>query len=426
MKRRFAALRSLRNRIAHIVLLMTLAATAQADLQQRGALDSTSAESLVQRGRYIAIAGNCATCHTARGGDRFAGGVRFETRFGTLYSTNITPDAQRGIGRWTEQQFTKALREGVAADGKHLYPAFPYTSFTRLTDADIRALFAYLKTQPPSAQSPPKNALAFPFNQRRLLGLWKALYFQPGPYRPDPQRSPEWNRGAYLVQGAGHCSACHTPRNLLGAERAGWAYTGGVYLEEGPNGKFRLHSSVNLTQAATGLGSWSVDDIGAYLKTGMNSHMNTNGQMNAVIMNSTRHLSDADVRAMAVYLKSLPPKQQQQASRASAQMLRAGETLYDVHCGECHLPTGLGSREAAPALAGNPLVQAVHPASLINAVLFGPQATHPPLPRTWRKRMQPYAEQLSDEELAALASFLRSAWGNQAASVSAEEVEAQR
>lgn len=384
-----------------------------------------SASSLIETGKYLATAGNCISCHTRPGGQPFAGGVSFETQFGTIYSTNITPDPETGIGRWTQAQFRRAMREGIDADGEHLYPAFPYTSFAKLSDADLDAIFAWLLTVAPASVGAPKNELAFPFNQRWLMPVWKALYFDGDRYTPNTTKSSEWNRGAYLVEGLGHCGACHTPRNFMGSENADLALTGGTYLDTVPGGQIRMWSAVNLTSAESGLASWSTDELVAYLQTGLNSYATTFGPMNKVIMHSTRHLSPVDARAMAVYLKDLPPNEQSDASTPSNEVMASGQHVYTIHCGTCHLPTGKGAFETGPALVGNPVVQAASPASLINVILYGPELPDP-APPAQREHMRGYDAELSDDEVAALASFLRSAWGNRGGPVSADQVAAQR
>jgi mono/diheme cytochrome c family protein len=383
--------------------------------------------SAVERGHYLATAGNCTSCHTREGGKPFAGGLAFATPFGTMYSTNITPDVDTGIGKWSEQDFARALREGVRPNGQHLYPAFPYPAFTKLRDEDVAALFAYLKALVPVKYAAPENELRFPFNQRWTLGMWKALYFQGGRFSPDKTRSAEWNRGAYLVEGLGHCGACHSPRNFLGAESSDMALNGGEYTDKVAAATVRPWSTPNLTSAPNGLHSWPVEELVAYLKTGRNTFAETFGPMNEVIMNSTRYLSDADVRAMATYLKSLPASKVTTGSTANADVLQTGETLYNVHCGTCHLPTGLGGEEESSGarLAGSPVVQASNPASLINIILYGPQLPEPPLPKRW-KRMEAFGDKLADDEVAALASFLRSAWDNGGGEVTTAQVARQR
>jgi mono/diheme cytochrome c family protein len=393
----------------------------QASLAQSSSADPA----LANRGKYLATAANCISCHSKPGGRPFAGGLPFKTPFGTVYSTNITPDARTGIGRWTEDQFRRALREGIRPNGEHLYPAFPYTAFTQVPDEDLHAIFAYLKTVPPTSDRAPGDDLSFPFNQRRLMAIWNELFFAAARFAPDATHSPEWNRGAYLIEALGHCGACHSPRNILGAERAGLAFTGGRYFDKVPSGEIRPWSAVNLTQAKSGLASWSLGDIAAYLKTGLNAYATSFGPMNEVIVNSTRHLTDADLRAMAVYIKSLPAQNEGTPSKLTAAASSEGAALYEIHCATCHLPSGKGAPETGPALAGNPVVQADDPASLINVILFGPQLPTPP-PPIQRQHMEAYEDKLSDGEIAALAGYLRTTWENRGGSVSAQQVAAQR
>lgn len=377
----------------------------------------------VERGRYLATVGNCATCHTAAGGESYAGGVVFDTPFGAIHSTNITPDPDAGLGRWTLTDFARAMRQGVRADGAHLYPAFPFPSFTNVTDADLVALWSYLRTVPPSKTAAKQNGLGFPFNQRWGMGLWKALFFEPGAYVADASQSAEWNRGAYLVQGLAHCGACHTPRNRLGAEIRDQAFAGGTLQRAGKKGTLRRWSAVNLTPSALGLGHWSRDDITSYLLTGMSARAGTFGPMNEVILNSTRHLTRDDAQAIATYLKSLPAIDPT-ASGPSAAQVQAGAAVYDVNCGSCHLPTGLGRPGHAPPLRGSAVANATDAASMINVVLHGGKI--PPeiksQPGAWEERMKPFGRTLGNEEVAAVINFVRGSWGNRAPPVSAADV----
>ncbi len=392
------------------------------------AASAPAGESLVERGRYLALAGNCQTCHTRPGGRPYEGGLSFTTDFGIIYSTNITADPRAGIGSWTLPQFVRAMREGVDAEGQHLYPAFPYTAFTRLSDGDLQALYAYFKTVPASAYRAPANDMRFPFDRRELLGIWKKMFFEPARFTPRADRSAEWNRGAYLVEGLGHCGACHTPRNLLGAEKADQAMSGGWYYDHIPGGAVRKWSAVNLTQAASGLKAWSIDDMTSYLKTGHGTRAGSFGPMNEVIANSTRHLGDADLRAMATYLKALPAVERSDTQSLSDRERGAGETLYTIHCGTCHLPTGLGSKpgeDLGPPLAGSAVVQAAEPYSLINVILYGTKVVTPTPPKAW-KDMKPLYDSLDDDEVAQIANYLRSSWGNRGGAVKESDVEAQR
>ena len=421
-------------RLLVIVLLVPVLAAAWLLVQTDHSKNTTASadfsvadESIIERGRYLAVAGNCATCHTVPGGEFMAGGLAFETPFGTIYSTNITPDAETGIGNWTGVQFLNSMRHGVRPDGEHLYPVFPYTAFTKVTDEDVAALYAYFQGIPAVRREAPENQLSFPFNQRSLMAFWKGKFFDAGSYEQVDSESEEWNRGAYLVEGLAHCSACHSPRNALGAEDSGRAMAGGEYLDRVPGGALRPWFAPNLTSAPTGLSLWPVEQVAAYLKTGLNEYVETYGPMNEVIINSTRHLSEQDIDAMAVYLKSLPAHEDKPNPMPDSNVLGMGRTVYNLHCGTCHLPTGLGDDESAPRLAGGSLaVQASNPASLINVILYGPELPDPPLPTKRRNPMEEFQYLLTDAEVAAVASYVRNNWGNSAGLVTAEQVAKQR
>jgi mono/diheme cytochrome c family protein len=415
--------------LANIVAVFAAACTSD---REGGAPDpdariaSAAEPDLIERGRYLAQAANCAACHTRKDGMPMAGGVALQTPFGTIHSTNITPDGATGIGAWTVEQFRRSLREGVRPNGDHLYPVFPYTAFTRISDADASALYAYLMSLPAVRSTPAENAMSFPFDQRWLLGIWKLLFLDPGPYERDPRKSAEWNRGAYLVTGLAHCSACHSPRNFLGAERGTHGMTGGVFIDQVAEGVDRPWSAPNLTPATRGLEAWSTHELSAYLKTGANSFITTFGPMNDVIMQGLRHLSDADIGAMAIYLKSLPAMEGRSGSAADVASLKNGEAVYDAHCGTCHQPNGMGAEDSGPRLAGSPVVQAEDPATLINNILYGPTTPDPaPRQRRWRK-MEGFDEDISDDDIADLASYLRSAWNNTGGAVTADQVARQR
>jgi mono/diheme cytochrome c family protein len=385
--------------------------------------------SLVRQGRYLAIAGDCVSCHTRAGGAPFAGGLAFQTPFGTVYSPNITPDPESGIGGWSEAEFERALRKGIGRHGEHLYPVFPYPYFTKISDADVAALFAYLRAIPAVKYVAPANDMTFPFGQRALLSVWKSLYFQEGRFSADATKSAKWNRGAYLVDGLGHCSACHTPRNNLGGEKTDQFMTGGVYQELLDDRPIDW-SAVNLTSGGNGLQAWQPQDLTNYLKLGYSPHASVSGPMISVVMNSTRNLTREDDEAIAEYLKSLAPNRQQEPRPPSQHVISAGETLYTIHCGTCHLPTGLGSESTAPPLAGSSVVLTPNPASMINIVLRGPVLPDQPPSPEWQNRkwqsMPAFGDKLSDEEAAALVSYVRSAWTNREGAVTPEQVAKQR
>jgi mono/diheme cytochrome c family protein len=402
---------------------------------------------LVQKGQYLATAGDCVSCHTRPGGEPFAGGLPLKTPFGTIYTANITPDRETGIGSWTEGQLAAAMRQGVADDGSHLYPAFPYTAYTKVTDDDVHAIFAYLKSLAPVKYTPPANQMPFPFGQRGLMAIWNKLFLKDARFTPDSGRSAEWNRGAYLVQGLGHCGACHTPRNALGGERESLAFTGGVYqdgVEDAVHEQeivkqdnvVRPWSAANLTSSPRGLGAWSVDEIAAYLKTGHNARAGAFGPMAEVVGNSTRHLTDADLHAMAVYLKSLPAAAREIEKTVTPEQMKAGEVAFTVRCGDCHLPTGLGiartpsadPTKVAPPLVGNSIIQAHDPATLINVILYGAHETVLD-DQSWPKMPGfelDFGLGMDDDQIAVLADYVRNSWGNQAGAVDPKDVAKQR
>lgn len=382
-----------------------------------------AAESAVTRGAYLAAAGNCVSCHTRAGGEPFAGGLAFETPLGTIYSTNITPDQESGLGRWTEADFVRSMHEGRAPGGRHLFPAFPYTAFTKVTDEDVKAIYAYLRTVTPVRYTPPSNGILF--SQRWGMAIWNALFFSPGRFQPDTSKSAEWNRGAYLVEGLGHCSACHTPRNLFMAEIAAQAYAGAAVHDHVDGGKSRKWWAVNLTPAKGALEAWAVEDIAAYLKEGYSDRAGTFGPMNDVVVNSTRHLTAEDTQAMAVFLKELPPQEIQTATIPPEQV-KAGEEIYAERCEDCHMSSGRGGMLGGPPLAGSAIVQAPDPSSLINTILYGPQT-----PKelgdfgSW-ETMKPYKDVLDDAALAAVANYVRGSWQNKGGPVTPEDVAKQR
>ncbi len=364
----------------------------------------------IARGRLLAAVGDCAVCHTAPGGARNAGGVALETPFGRVYSTNLTPDPETGIGRWSYTAFERAMREGVSRDGHHLYPAFPYTAYTRTTDADLQALYAYLMSQPPVKAKTPQTRLGLPFNIRPLMAAWNALFHRPGAYSEDSARSPEWNRGAYLVEGLGHCSACHSPRNLFGAEQGGAAHlTGGVV--DG-------WDAPALGRSQVGPAPWRAEDYYAYLRAGHSPrHGSALGPMSPVI-DELGALPDVDIKAMAVYLASLAAPSigaAEQAARiadAEARAMRAGaeirspaSRLYEGACAVCHEPQPLLDHYAPrPSLALSSAVHAARPDNLIRIVLEGSlNAAGAGRPGG----MPGFAGSLNDRQLTDLAAYLR-------------------
>lgn len=357
--------------------------------------------SMLERGRQVAAAGDCAVCHTVSGGKVNVGGLAMDTPFGTLYSTNITPDPETGIGRWSFAAFERAMREGISRDGRHLYPAFPYTSFRNITDGDMQALYAYLMSQTPVRQEAPANQMRFPFNQRPLMAGWNALFLKRGEYQADPQRSEQWNRGAYLVDGLGHCSACHSPRNLMGAEKGGKRYLAGGVVDgwEAP----ALNA---LGQSST---PWSESELFTYLSTGFSDkHGVAAGPMGPVV-SELATLPESDVRAIAHYLTSLDGMPQSVAAKAVAQVdtqvsVSNGERVFKGACMACH-SDGLGPKlfGVSPSMAVNSNIHSEVPDNLLRVVLHG-IAT----PATRDLGYMPgFKDSLSNRQVADLAAYLR-------------------
>jgi mono/diheme cytochrome c family protein len=394
----------------------------RADDSSQGAGVTNDTDALVERGRYVALAANCASCHTRRGGTPYAGGVPFETPVGTLYSSNITASREHGIGKWTAEDLRRALHEGIAADGYRLFPAFPYTSFTRMTDEDVAALYAYMRTVAADEYQPPANDLVF--SQRWAMIIWNALFFEPARFEPNPKQTPEWNRGAYLVDALGHCGACHTPRNRFLAEESAKAYHGGNLREYVTADKVRDWAAVNLTSSATGLKAWSVDELTRYLHSGFSRRGGSWGPMNEVIGNSISKLTLEDARAMATYIKSLPESVETQTP-VTAEQAALGQAIYSDRCEKCHGSSGRGGMFSGPPLAGSAIVQSADPDSLINAILYGAMPPEGMKLGAW-ETMKPLGDVLSDTDIANVANYVRGSWGNGASPVDAARVAKQR
>jgi mono/diheme cytochrome c family protein len=371
-------------------------------------------EEAVERGKALVEAGDCASCHTADPTRPFAGGKRIDTPFGAVYSPNLTPDRETGIGAWSDQDFYNALRFGVDPDGSRYYPAFPYPNFTKLTRPDILAIRAYLATLTPFANEAPPPQLRFPLNYRAVMRLWNFLFFKPGILEPDQQKGTDWNRGRYLVEGLGHCGVCHSPKNVFGADRHGRAFSGGMV-----GGWFapRLDAAER-----SGLKSWSVDDIAEYLASGRNGKSHADGPMAEVLVNSTSKMSDADIHAIAVYLKSLPPGSPEPAVLPPPETsINAGEAIYAHLCTACHEADGSGAPRIYPPLPANPLLQSADPASTLRIILDGAQTIT--TPRAPNKGSMPgYAKELSDQQIADVTNYIRNSWGNAGSAVTAEQV----
>src|SRR5216684_2593829 len=396
--------------ILAMLLLCTAFSAAQAETEP-------SAETLA-RGKALTIAGDCAGCHTADQARPLAGGKRIDTPFGAIYSPNLTPDRETGLGAWSDEQFYRALRNGVAPDGSRYYPAFPYPNFTKMIRDDLLAIRAYLATLMPVHNSPPPPEMRWPLNYRVVMRLWNFLFFRPGIFEPDQQKSTEWNRGGYLVTGAAHCGACHTPKNLFGADRGGRAFGGGLV-----QGWFapRLDGAER-----SGLKSWSAGDIVEYLQSGRNARSHAGGLMAEVVANSTSKMSDADIRAIAVYLKDLPAGKSDPVVTPPPQAeMAAGQAVYVHACVACHEADGSGSPRIYPPLPGNANLQSADPSSTLRIILDGAQTiTTPRAPNPGS--MPAYAKQLSDQEIADVTNYIRNSWGNAAPVVTPSQVKKAR
>ena len=369
----------------------------------------------IARGAYLARAGDCMACHTARGGVPYAGGRILDTPFGRFHAPNITPEPTTGIGAWSADDFWRALHNGKSRDGRLLYPAFPYTNYTRVTRADSDALFAYLRSLPPVRQANLPHSLRFPYNQQLMLAGWRLLYFKPGVQAPDGARDATWNRGAYLVEGLGHCSACHSTRNRFGA-------TEGT-LGGGLIGSLGWYAPALTSNAEAGLGSWSEAHIVQLLGTGVAPGASVTGPMAEVVAQSLQHMTNADLTAMARYLKSLPgtpAPAKEPGPPPPEQVMQAGGKLYGQHCVACHGERGEG-KGPYPALAGNRALTLGEPVNAIRVVLnggFPPGTKGNPRPYG----MPPFSHVLDDSQVANLVTYLRASWGNAAAPVSAVQV----
>ena len=378
---------------------------------------------LVQRGAQLAAVGNCIACHTVPGGQSFAGGLPLPTPFGTIYSTNITPDEETGIGSWSEESFIRSMRQGVHRDGRHLYPVFPYDHFTRVSDEDNRALYAYLMTRPPVRATLPENELRFPFNIRVAIAGWKLLYFEEGPFEPDPGQDEAWSRGAYLAEGLGHCGSCHTRRNALGALDADHHYGGGE--AEG-------WTAYAINRESPAPVPWEVDDLAFYLRHGWHQlHGVSRGPM-AEVTGNLAGLPDQDITAIARYVKSVMGEPGAER-RARAEELRAafapvddakvaaadsqaspetpvqgrGAAIYAAACASCHdgaRPQPFGGLPLSLSTA----VNAPNPQNIVNVTLFG----LPPADGEASSVMPAFGSVLSDEEMVALLEHMRERFTN--------------
>jgi mono/diheme cytochrome c family protein len=382
-------------------------------------------EEQVARGRYLALAGNCAGCHTARGGAPYAGGAGIDTPFGTVFASNLTPHPETGIGRWSPSHFWRAMHNGRSRDGRLLFPVFPYPNYTRITRDDSDAIFAWLRTLEPVARPNTRHALRFPYDSQASLAVWRALFFRPGTHESRPDRSAQWNRGAYLVNGLGHCNACHSGRNLFGATAGTLVLSGGLI----PMQNWYAPSLAAADEA--GVAGWDQQQVVDLLAKGVSPQASVLGPMAEVVFRSTQHLAVSDLNAIATFLKELaqtPPAPRPpplSTSGAYADTLKTGAKVYEGHCAGCHGDSGEGAAGAYPALAGNRAVMMDPPANLIRVVLgggFAPATAGNPRPFG----MPPYATALSDGEIAAVLTMIRNSWGNGAAPVTTGDVQRYR
>jgi mono/diheme cytochrome c family protein len=359
----------------------------------------------IERGHYLVRAGNCITCHTERGGTPLAGGRAIPTPFGPVYSSNLTPDPATGLGKWSAQDFWQALHHGRSRSGRLLTPAFPYEHTSLITREDSDAMFAWLRSQPAVQQAQRPHELTWPLGTPVALAIWRSLFFKPQPFVPDPQQPQAWNRGAYLVQGLGHCAACHSPRNELGATAGVSKLTGGLMPV------INWYAPSLLSDRETGLATTPLTSIAHLLKTGVQGDARTSGPMAEVVRHSLQYLSDADLQAMALYLqmqaRQMPPEPAlTEAAPISRRVAEHGLKVYDRHCAHCHGDEGEGVSGVYPALKGNRAVLLADPTNLVQAVLFGgygPSTAGHPRP----VGMPPFILELQDQDMAAVLSHVR-------------------
>ncbi|RDU95154.1 cytochrome c [Trinickia dinghuensis] len=400
--------------------------------QEAAAVASTDdgTADLVKRGEYLARAGDCIACHTADKSRPFAGGLPIGTPFGTLYTPNITPDPETGIGRWTDADFLRAMQQGIGKGGEHLYPAFPYAEYTRITERDVLAIRAYLNTLAPIRYTPPRNDLSFPFNQRWLMFFWNLFNFHEGRFVPDPKQSPQWNRGAYLVEGLAHCEECHTPRNFMQGLKSSDRFSGAVQAG---------WRAFNITpDRAGGIGNWSDEDIVRYLGTGaVPGRANAAGPMADVVADSTQYLTPEDLRSIAAYLHSVRPvvggqtrpRDQWGSPADDVKRLRGtrvtsvdGAQLFVANCASCHNWTGQGigasSPLAYPSLIHNSVVGAPDSDNLAMVILHGVNRHT----KEADVMMPAFGNELDDDQIAAIANYVTKHFGNPKATVTADDV----
>ena len=377
----------------------------------RGTVEATPAQR--GEGEYLARLGNCATCHTTRGGVPFAGGRAFRTAYGTIHSTNLTPDPDSGLGDWSLQEFRHAMRNGVSRHGS-LYPVFPYANFALLTDADLDALFAYLSSLPPSGNPTPANRLEFPASWRTALVGWRMLHYRPADPDFGSRQPAQWQRGRYLVDGLGHCAMCHSARGDMGA-----LPPAGYLAGETIPGLGWYAPPLDQHQLAR----YSERELADYLRHGSSPHGDAYGPMAEVVYASLRHLRDDDALAMAAFLKSVPAHPRTAVSSADAARDGEGEALYERHCADCHGSDGRGKPQRYPPLVDAVAVTAPDPVNAVRLILYGamaPTTAGNPRPHT----MPPFVQSMTSAEIAAVTNYIRTRWGGQPSRLGAADVEA--
>ncbi|SAK55627.1 cytochrome c, class I [Caballeronia temeraria] len=405
----------MRARLACLIVLLT------------GALGAANAQTKIGQGDYLVRAGGCMNCHTADPARPFAGGRPITTPFGNVFAPNITSDRETGIGAWTDAQFIRAMREGIGRNGERLYPAFPYTSYTLLSDADLLAMRAFLATVPPVRAVTPRNTLSFPFDQRWLMALWNLVNFSRGRFVPDASKSAEWNRGAYLVEGLGHCGECHTPRDWLGGLKRGERLAGATVAG---------WQAGNLTpDRIAGIGAWRDDELLRFLSTGAApGRAYALGPMAEVVATSTQYLTPADLRATIAYLRTVPPIAVKDA-RAPASFGRAarvdvtsidseGARLYANACASCHGVTGEGGK-VFPSLVHDGVTGALGTATTRNLVLVILRGVNRPT-RDAHALMPAFAAEFTDEQIAVLSNYVTRHFGDPRATIDAKTVHSLR
>ncbi|WP_213989117.1 c-type cytochrome [Sodalis sp. dw_96] len=369
----------------------------------------------VERGHYIALAGDCVACHTKPGSkEAYSGGYAISTPFGGIFASNITPDVETGIGNWTERDFYRAVRHGKGKNGENLYPAMPYNAYIKINDRDMRDLWMYMRSVKPVHNRVPATRLPFPYNIRLAMMGWNLLFFKNDGFIPDGGKSAEWNRGAYLVQGLGHCAACHTAKNPIGGDT-------GDYLQGSNLGEWYAPEITG--NRYSGIGSWSDDQVVQYLKQGSNQVAVASGPMAEAVTNSTQYLTAADLHAITTYLRSQPGSESQKPARqpVDTPQMKMGANVYSANCSACHNSDGKGIPNLAAGLANNPAVMGPDASSLITTVLQGGRGAVTTGNPT-QGAMPSFAWKLSDEQVAAVTTYIRNTWGNAAPAVGARDV----